>query len=105
MKKKCYSFMYKILINSLYGSFLTDKTKFKDIRIVTTKRQAIKLSNQPNYHSMKIVNENLIIIEMNKKKCIFDSPILIGSRILFGSKCNLYNYMYNIFPKLFGKKI
>ena len=89
-------------MNSLYGSFLTDKTRFKDIRICTSKRQGIKLSNQPNFHSMKIVNENLVIVEMNKKKCIFDSPILIGTQILFGSKCNLYNYMYNIFPSLFG---
>ena len=103
-KKESYSFIYKILMNSLYGSFLTDKTRFKDIRICTSKRQAIKLSNQPNYHSMKIVNENLVIVEMNKKKVVFDSPILIGSQILFGSKCNLYNYMYNIFSKLFGRE-
>ena len=102
--KKSYSFIYKILMNSLYGSFLTDKTRFKDIRICTSQRQAIKLSNQPNFHSMKIVNENLVIVEMNKKKCIFDSPIMIGSQILFGSKVNLYNYMYNIFSDLFGRK-
>ena len=103
-KKMCYSFIYKILMNSLYGSFLTDKTRFKDIRIVTTERQAKKFSNQPNYHSMNIVNENLVIVEMNKKKVVFDSPILIGSQILFGSKVNLYNYMYNILPKLFGRQ-
>ena len=103
-KKTSYSFIYKILMNSLYGSFLTDKTRFKDIRICTSQRQGIKLSNQPNFHSMKIVNENLVIVEMNKKKCIFDSPILIGSQILFGSKCNLYNYMYNIFPDKFGRE-
>ena len=40
---------------------------------------------------------------MNKNKCIFDSPILIGSEVLFNSKCNLYNYMYNIIPELFGR--
>ena len=91
-------------MNSLYGSFLTDKTRFKDIRICTSKRQAIKLSNQPNFHSMTIVNENLVIVEMNKKKVVSDSPILIGSQILFGSKCNLYNYMYNIFPRLFDRE-
>ena len=38
---------------------------------------------------------------MSKNKCIFDSPILIGSQVLFNSKCNLY--MYNIIPKLFGR--
>ena len=40
---------------------------------------------------------------MSKNKCIFDSPILIGSQVLFNSKCNLYNYMYNIIPKLCGR--
>ena len=29
---------------------------------------------------------------------------MIGSEVLFNSKCNLYNYMYNIIPKLFGKE-
>ena len=41
---------------------------------------------------------------MSKNKCIFDSPILIGSQVLFNSKCNLYNYMNNIIPKLFGRE-
>ena len=40
---------------------------------------------------------------MSKNKCIFNSPILIGSQVLFNSKCNLYNYMYNIILKLFGR--
>ena len=29
---------------------------------------------------------------------------MIGSEVLFNSKCNLYNYMYNIIPKLFGRE-
>ena len=41
---------------------------------------------------------------MSKNKCVFDSPVLIGSQVLFNSKCNLYNYMYNIIPKLFGRE-
>ena len=53
---------------------------------------------------MKNINENLIIIELSKKKCIFDSPIMIGSEVLFNSKCNLYNYMFNITPNLFGRE-
>ena len=90
-------------MNSFYGSTLTDKTKFKDIKICTTKSQALKLTKKPNFNSFNIINENLVIIEMSKNKCVFDSPILIGSQVLFNSKCNLYNYMYNIIPKLFGR--
>ena len=111
-KKKEYSLQnkismelcFKIMMNSFYGSTLTDKTKFKDIKICTTKSQALKLTKKPNFNSFNIINENLVIIEKSKNKCVFDSPILIGSQILFNSKCNLYNYMYNIIPDLFGRE-
>ena len=102
-KKKSMEFCIKILMNSFYGATLTDKTRFRDIRICTTKRQALKFTKLPNFHSYKIINENLIVIELSKNKCIFDSPLLIGSQVLFNSKCNLYNYMYNIIPELFGR--
>ena len=103
-KKISMELCFKIMMNSFYGSTLTDKTRFKDIKICTTKEQALKLTKKPNFNSFNIINENLVIIEMFKNKCIFDSPILIGSEILFNSKCNLYNYMYNIIPELFGKE-
>ena len=101
--KKSFEFLIKIMLNSCYGSTLTDKTRFGDIRICTTKRQALKITKLPSFHSMKIINENLMIIELSKNKCVFDSPIMIGSEVLFNSKCNLYNYMYNIIPGLFGR--
>ena len=103
-KKKSLELCFKIMMNSFYGSTLTDKTKFKDIKICTTKEHALKLTKKPNFNSFNIINENLVIIEMSKNKCVFDSPILIGSQVLFNSKCNLYNYMYNIIPDLFGKE-
>ena len=78
-KKKSMEFCIKILMNSFYGATLTDKTRFRDIRICTTKRQALKFTKLPNFHSYKIINENLIIIELSKNKCIFDSPLFIGS--------------------------
>ena len=78
-KKKSFELIYKILMNSFYGSCLTDKTRFRDIRICTSKRQALKLVKLPTFISMNSINENLVIVELNKKKCVFDSPIIIGS--------------------------
>ena len=103
-KKKSFEFIYKIMMNSFYGSCLTDKTKFRDVRIINNKRRALKLTKLPNFMCMNQVNENLVIIELSKKKCVFDSPIMIGSIVLFNSKFNLYNYMYNIIPCLFDRK-
>ena len=103
-KKKSMELCFKIMMNSFYGSCLTDKTRFKDIKICTTKSQAMKLTKKSNFNSFNIINESLVIIEMAKNKCIFDSPILMGSQVLFNGKCNLYNYVYNIIPKLFGRE-
>ena len=102
--KKAFEFLIKIMMNSFYGSTLTDKTKFRDIRICTTRRQSLKFTKLENFHSIKTINENLNIIELSKNKCVFDYPVMIGSEILFNSKCNLYNYMYNIIPTLFGRE-
>ena len=39
---------------------------------------------------------------MGKLSIIYSYPILIGSIILQNSKVHMYNYLYKIYPKLFG---
>ena len=39
--KKAMKSIFKIMMNSFYGATLTDKTRFKDIKICTTKEQAL----------------------------------------------------------------
>ena len=39
---------------------------------------------------------------MGKLSVIYSYPILIGSIILQNSKVHMYNYLYKIYPKLFG---
>ena len=54
------------MMNSFYGSTLTDKTKFEDIKICATKDQALTLTKKRNFNSFNIINENLVITELNK---------------------------------------
>ena len=63
--KKSMKLCFKIMMNSFYGATLIDKTRFKDIKICTTKSQALKLTKKPNFNSFNIINENLVIIEMS----------------------------------------
>ena len=39
---------------------------------------------------------------MEKLSVVYNYPILIGSIILQNSKIHMYNYLYKIYPKLFG---
>ena len=41
-------------MNSFYGPMLTDKTRFRDIKICVNKEQAMKLVKQPTFRSTKL---------------------------------------------------
>ena len=50
-----------------------------------------KLVSEPNYHSTKSFSENLLAIEMKKKKKIkANNPIYLGLAILALSKIKMY---------------
>ena len=110
-EKKCYyksigdigmSLTFKILMNSLFGVMMTRVQNFKDFKIVTREDQVDKLTIKPNFISRNNINEDLSILEMAKTSVIYSYPILIGSIILQNSKVHMYNYLYKIYPRLFG---
>ena len=102
IKNKGMSNTFKILMNSLFGVMMTRVEKFKNFKIVTTEEQVDKQVKKPNFNSRNIVNDNLSILEMEKTSVVYSYPILIGSIILQNSKVHMYNYLYKIYPKLFG---
>ena len=93
---------FKILANSLFGVMMTRCEKFKDFKIVTKESQVDKQIKKPNFSCRNIINENLTILEMEKTFVVYNYPILIGSFILQNSKVYMFNYLYKIYPQLFG---
>ena len=93
---------FKILANSLFGVMMTRCEKFKDFKIVTAESQVDKQIKNPNFSCRNIINENLTILEMEKTSVVYNYPILIGSIALQNSKVHMFNYLYKIYPRLFG---
>ena len=93
---------FKILANSLFGVMMTRCERFKDFKIVTKGSQVDKQIKKPNFSCRNIINENLTIIEIEKTSVVYNYPILIGSIILQNSKVHMFNYLYKIYPRLFG---
>ena len=93
---------FKILANSLFGVMMTRCEKFKDFKIVTKESQVYKQIKKPNFSCRNIINESLTILEMEKTSVIYNYPILIGLIILQNSKVHMFNYLYKIYPQLFG---
>ena len=96
------SLTFKILMNSLFGVIMTRVQNFKDFKIVTREDQVDKLTIKPDFISRNNINEDLSILEMAKTSVIYSYPILIGSIILQNSKVHMHNYLYKIYPRLFG---
>ena len=75
---------FKILANSLFGVMMTKQIK------------------KPNFSCRNIINENLTILEMEKSSVVYNYLLLVGSLILQNSKVHMFNYLYKIYPRLFG---
>ena len=80
---------------------MTRVERFKNFKIITDEQQVDKQTKKPNFNSRNIINDDLSILEMEKLSVVYSYPILIGSIILQNSKVHMYNYLYNIYPKLF----
>ena len=81
---------------------MTKVDKFKDFKIVTKESQVDKQIKKSNFSCRNIINENLTILEMEKTSVTYNYPILTGSIILQNSKIRMFNYLYKIYPRLFG---
>ena len=89
--KKGMSFLVKIMLNSLYGSMLVNKERFRNFKVITNEKQAEKYNKSNNIHRFIEVNENFNIIELkvlfnnnnnNIKKCEYYKIIQKDGKLL-----------------------
>ena len=55
---------FKLMNNAVFGKIMENVTKHCDIKLVKTVYH--KLVSEPNFHTMKLIDNNLAIIEMRK---------------------------------------
>ena len=46
------TFLFKIMLNSLYGSMLVNKERFRNLKIIKNEKQAEKYIKMNNMHSL-----------------------------------------------------
>src|SRR5690606_13083739 len=98
---------YKALNNMLFGKTMEDIRKHRSFNILVhpTDNQFYRLSNKPTFKDNIIIDKNLCIIEMSKKKIEYLKPIIIGYSILEMSKAIMYDFYYNVMKKKYGNNI
>ena len=72
--------------NAVFGKTMENMRKYRDIKLVTTKRRRIFLASRPNYHTTKLFTKYLFAIEMKKNLIYMSKPAYLGISILQLSK-------------------
>ena len=78
---------FKLMNNSVFEKAIENVRKDRDIKLVTTEEQRIKLVSEPNYHTTKQFSENFLAIERKKTKVKMNKPVyLIALKLTFSLK-------------------
>ena len=94
---------FKLMNNSVFGKTMENVRKHSDIKLVTTDKRRNQLVSEPNYHTTKWFSENLLAIEMEKRKVKMNNPVSLGLSILQISKTLMYEFWYDYMtPKYAG---
>ena len=86
---------FKLMNNAVFGKTMENVRKHRDIKLVKSNKKRNKLVSEPNFHTMKLIDNNLAIIEMKKVKVKMNKPIYLGLSILDISKITMYEFWYD----------
>ena len=78
-----------------------------DIKLVTAERRRNYLVLQPHNHTIKFFTENVLAIEMKKKKkkkISMNKLVYLGLSILELSKISMYGFWYDYVKPKYGEK-
>ena len=86
---------FKLMNNAVFGKAMENVRKHRNIKLVKTDKKRNKVVSEPNFHTMKLIDDNLAIIEMKKVKVKMNRPIYLGLSILDISKITMYEFWYD----------
>ena len=96
---------FKLMGNAVFGKTMENVRKHRDIKLVKTDHRRNKLVSEANYHTMKLIDDNLAIIEMRKVKVKMNKPIYLGLSILEISKITMYEFWYDYVKSKYGNRV
>ena len=59
---------YKLMNSAVSGKTMENVRKYRDIKFVTIERRRDYLLSEPNYHTKKFFTENLLAIQMKRRR-------------------------------------
>lgn len=92
---------YKLLSNSLFGKTIERPDKRTQIKIVNTINSYEKYVSKLNFKNAKLINKNLVGLELKHVRQKLNKPFIIGMTILELSKYFMYGFHYSVMKNIF----
>ena len=107
-KNEFEKYFFKLMNNAAFGKTMENARKLRDIKLVTMakNKRRNQLVSEPNYHTVKCFPENLMEIEMEKKrkKLKMNKPVYIDMSILDISKTLMHEFWYDFIKQKYKDK-
>lgn len=79
--------------------------KHRSVELVHTEKRLQKVSSKPTYKMHRIFSEDLVGVELSRKKIKLNKPIFVGMSILDLSKYTMYDFYYNHLKNVYGSNV
>ena len=91
--------------NVVFGKTMENVRKYRDIKLVTTKRRRNYLVSERNYYTSKFFTENLLTIEIKKTEMLMNKPVHLGLSILKLCKILMHEFWYDYVKPNYDEKV
>ena len=87
--------MHKLISNAVYGKTIENLRNRIYVRLVSNKKDYLKLTSKPGYILQKIFDNDLVAIRKSKVALKYKKLEYVGVCILDLSKALIYNFHYD----------
>ena len=92
-------------MNSLFGKTIENPEKRTKVKLCRTKSELEKWVGHYSFKRSKIINRNLVGVEMKNSLVKMNKPFYVGNAVLELSKFHMYNFHYNVMKPVFNDRI
>ena len=96
---------YKLNVNSLFGKTIENPEKRTKVKLCRSQKELEKNVGHFSFKRSKIINKNLVGIEMKNSIVKMNKPFYVGNAMLELSKFHMYNFHYNVMKPVFHDRI
>jgi len=97
--------LYKLISNALFGKTIERPDNKTIVKLVSDLEKYHKYVSKPTFKSAKIINSDLVSVELKQAFLKIEKPTYLGVAILDFAKYYMYDFHYNVMKEHFGNRI